>query len=552
LQKPWLNNYHPSTPKEINPDLYKNLGEILTAAAKKYPQNKAVTCLGTSLSFQEIDVLANHFAAYLQQCGLKKGDRFAIMLPNTPQYLIALFAAFRLGLITVNINPLYTARELEFQLRDSNSESILILENFAHNLEAALPNLNMKNIIITKLGDFMPFFKRSFVNLAVKYIKKMVPSYHLPTHTPFLKALKIGKTLKLCPEEVNGSDIAFLQYTGGTTGIPKGAILTHRNVMANVQQGKSFAIGFLKEGTGAFILPLPIYHIYALTLSLFLIESGKEDVLIVNPRDLPTLVETLKHTKYEGFIGLNTLFHALIHYEPFKKLKFPEKFYTIAGGMSTKETVAKEWQKVTGSPVIEGYGLSETSPIVTLNRFDLKEYNGTVGYPLPNVDVTILDDAGKSVPMGEIGELCVKGPNVMQGYWMKPEETANVFTKDGWMKTGDIVLMEKDGKIKIMDRKKDMIIVSGFNVYPNEVEEVLLFHPAIKEACVVGVADEHSGEKVKAFIVAKDDSLTEKQVMDHVHQYLTGYKRPHIIEFRKELPKSAVGKVLRLKLRESG
>ena len=552
MNKFWLDHYPEDVVHEINPDTYKNLGSIIEQSAEKFSDKKAVTCMGSSLTFTELNQLAEQFASFLQQkLSLKKGDKLAIMLPNTPQYLLALFAAFKIGVIVINVNPLYTPKELSDQINNSGAETILLLENFGHTLEKALPNIHIKNIIISKIGDLLPFPKKTLVNLVVKYVKKMVPAFTLPNSISLTSALDEGKKCKRQEVEVTGEDIAFLQYTGGTTGVPKGAILTHRNVVANVLQGKSFVEKrFAKEKVTTMILPLPIYHIYALTLSLFMISFGIEDVLIVNPRDLKTFVKVLKQTDYKGFIGLNTLFHALLNNPEFRKLKFPKRFYTIAGGMSVKPNVAKEWKEVTGSPIVEGYGLTEASPIITLNPIDITEFDGTIGHPMPSIDIDVRDENGNSVGIGQPGELCVKGPNIMKGYWENPEETAIIFTDDGWMRTGDIVEMREDGKIKILDRKKDMINVGGFNVFPNEVEEVLLEHPDIVEAAVVGAPDEHSGEMVQAFIVSKRSGLTQEEVLSHCEKTLTGYKRPHKVIFKNELPKSAVGKVLRAKLKE--
>lgn len=552
MEKFWLKFYPKDVPFNINPDAFKNIPEILEVEAQKLKNKLAVSCMGSALTFNELNNLAIDFAAYLQQdLKLKKGDHLAIMLPNTSQYMIAIFGAFKAGLIVVNVNPLYTPNELIHQLLDSGAQTILVLENFAHTVAKAMPALNLKQVIITKLGDLMPFPKRTIVNFAVKYIKKMVPKYDIKGAIMFRSALSKGKKLSLKPVDVVGEDIAFLQYTGGTTGVPKGAILTHRNIVANVLQSSAVVKRVCIEGKSVSVLPLPLYHIYSLTMSLDNIYLGIKTVLIVNPKDIPGLVKELKHSEFDIFIGLNTLFHALINNKEFQKMNFPKKFYTISGGMAAQETIAKEWQKITGSIVLEGYGLTETSPVLTLNLVENAIFNGTVGLPVPNIEIDIKDDHGKSLLISQEGEICVKGPNITQGYWKKPEETELVFTPDGWFKTGDLGMMNKDGTLKILDRKKDMIIVGGFNVYPNEVEEVLLYHKGILEAAVVGEPDEHSGEVVKAIIVRKDPKLTEQDIKDHCKKFLTGYKRPTIIVFRNELPKSVVGKVLRTKLRES-
>jgi long-chain acyl-CoA synthetase len=506
--------------------------------------------MGSSITHQELKDKSTFFAAYLQrELGLKKGDRMAVMMPNTLQYMVALLGAFKAGVVLVNVNPLYTSNELIHQILNSGAQTILVLENFAHTVSEALPKLNLKHVIVTKLGDLLSFPKGNIVNFVVKYIKRLVPRYHIPGAKSFLTALSKGEKLILNPVQVLSNDIAFLQYTGGTTGVSKGAILTHRNLVANILQGSAMVGNAYVKGESVVILPLPLYHIYSLTVCFALMHLDVETVLITNPKDIAGFVKELKGLKFDGFFGLNTLFHALLNNPNFQKLKFPETFYTFSGGMACKESVANEWKKVTGSIVLEGYGLTETSPGISFNLTITKTFNGTVGLPVPSIDVDIRDENGKSLQIGEEGEICVKGPNISQGYWMKPEENEKAFTADGWFKTGDIGKLNPDGTLKILDRKKDMIIVGGFNVYPNEVEEVLMYHEGILEAAVVGENDEHSGEVVKAFIVKKDPKLTESDIKEHCKKYLTGYKRPSIIVFTNELPKSVVGKILRVKLR---
>jgi long-chain acyl-CoA synthetase len=551
MKRFWLKFYPSDIPYEIDPEEFANINEILEVKTQTLKDVNILSCMGKNLTYQELNTLSTNFAAYLQQeLGLKKGDRLAIMMPNTLQYMIAIFGAFKAGLIVVNVNPFYTPNELIHQLLDANTQSILVLDIFAHKVATANSELNLKNIIVSKLGDLMPFAKRGLINLTVKYIKRLVPKYKLSGVHDFRKALLKGSRLKLNPVEVNGDDIAFLQYTGGTTGVSKGAILTHRNMVANILQSSAIVKSAFPSGKSCAIQPLPLYHIYSLEVSMANMYMGMKTVLIVNPRDIHAFVKELKNMKYDVIIGINSLFHALLRNESFRKLRFPQHFITLSGGMSCKESVAEEWEKVTGSVVVEGYGLTETSPVISLALPSTKMFTGNVGLPVPNVDIDIRDPEGNSLPIGQEGEICVKGPNVMPGYWKKPEENAKVFTKDGWLKTGDIGVVNEDGTLKIIERIKDIIIVGGFNVYPNEVEEVLLQHKGIQEAAVVAEPDEQSGEVVKAFIVKKDPNLTEQDVKEHCKKFLTRYKRPVIIVFRKELPKSVVGKVLRKDLRK--
>jgi long-chain acyl-CoA synthetase len=551
MERFWLKYYPHDIPYEIDPEEFRNIHEILQVKAQKHPDYKCFTCMDKSITFGELNALSDDFAAYLQQeLGLKKGDHLAMMLPNTLQYIIAIFGALKAGLVIINVNPFYTPEELAYQMKDSQTDAILVLDIFAHKVSSVLPELKLKHVIISKLGDLLPFPKRNIVNFIVKYIKRVVPKYDIPGAKYFLQGLKRGKELTLDPVDVDGEDIAFLQYTGGTTGVSKGAILTHRNMVANIVQSASVVKPSFPEGKCTSILPLPLYHIYSLEVSMALFLLGEHTVLIVNPRDIPSFVHELKKVKYDLFIGLNTLFHALVNHEAFCKLDFPEHFITLSGGMACKQIVADQWKKVTGSVVLEGYGLTETSPVVALSSPDTDHFTGTVGFPIPNVDIDIIDPEGKSLPIGQEGEICVKGPNVMRGYWNKPDEDEKVFTEDGWFKTGDLGVMNADGTLKIVERIKDLIIVGGFNVYPNEVEEVLMKHLGISEAAIVAEPDIHSGEIIKAFIVKRDPKLTEADVREHCKKYLTNYKRPTIIVFRSELPKSIVGKVLRKKLRQ--
>jgi long-chain acyl-CoA synthetase len=553
MDKVWHKSYPEGMPKEINLDRYKSLGDFFEKNCKKYHGKKAVTNMGATLTFEQLEEKTRHFASYLQNVlKLKKGDRLAIMLPNTIQYYIALFGALQAGVTVVNVNPLYTKNELVHQLRDARVENIIVLVNFAHTVEASMSELNLKNIIITELGDLLSFVKGKIVNFVVKYVKSLVPSYNLPEAIPFNTALELGKEQNFRPVEVNHNDIAFLQYTGGTTGVAKGAVLTHGNIIANVLQVGTWVDHTLEEGKEVTVLPLPMYHIFTLTCgAIFMIELGAESVLITNPRDLPHFIKELKGLDFTIFISINTLCKALLNKEGFDKLDFSHLKYTIVGGMAATQDVADKWQEVTGVHLLEGYGLTETSPVVTINSFHSTEFTGGIGFPMPETDVDIKNDNGESVPLGQVGELCVKGPQVMSEYWNQPEETQKVFTPDGWLKTGDMVQMDDRGLITLVDRKKDMIIVSGFNVYPNEVEAVLMRHPGILEAAVIGIPnDEKSGETVKAFIVKRDDNLTKEDVILHCKKQLTPYKVPHEIEFRQELPKTPIGKILRRALRE--
>ncbi len=549
----WINSYPEGVPKEINPNQYESLVDFFEKKCKKFSDLKAVSNMGTSLTFKELEEKSRHFGAYLQEeLGLKKGERIAIMLPNSLQYYVAMIGALRAGLIVVNVNPLYTTRELTHQLTDANVETIVVIANFAYTLEESLPQTSIKNIIVTQLGDLLSFPKSHIVNIVVKYFKRMVPSFSLPDIHLFNTVLEEGSHCTLKPILIQNTDTAFLQYTGGTTGIAKGAILTHQNILANLAQLGAWANNSFKEGSEVTISPLPLYHIFSLTVSCFMmIDIGAESVLITNPRDIPGFISEIQSTPFTIIISLNTLCNALLNNENFKKLDFSHLHTCITGGMTTTKDVADRWGKITGVHIMEGYGLTETSPVVAFNSFDEKRFTGGIGYPLPSTEVDVRDEKGNSVPIGEKGELYIKGPQVMQGYWNMPEETKNVLSKDGWFKTGDIVQINEKGLIKVVDRKKDMILVSGFNVYPNEVEDVLSSHPLILEAAVIGVQNkEKTGEMVKAVIVRKDPSLTVMDVIQHCRRDLTPYKIPHLVEFRDELPKTPVGKILRRSLRE--
>jgi len=553
LEKNWLNRYPAGVPAEIDPDQYQSLIEIFEASCKKYSANSAFANLGYAMSFAELDTKSRDFAAYLQKSlGLKKGDRVAIMMPNLLQYPVALFGILRAGLVVVNVNPLYTPRELEHQLNDSGAETIVIIANFAHVLAEVLPKTPVKNIVVTELADLLPFPKSLLINVVVKYVKKMVPAYSLPSAVKFNTALSTGHGQSLDPVTVNGADLAFLQYTGGTTGVAKGAMLTHRNMVANVLQTKAYMESVIEEGKEIVITPLPLYHIFCLTVNcITFMQHGCLNVLITNPRDIPGFVKELqKLGKFTFITGVNTLFNGLINNAEFAKLDFSALKYGVGGGMAVQKAVADKWHSMTGVHLLEGYGLTETSPVVCVNPTDLKEYSGSIGLPVPSTDISLRDDDGNEAPMGEPGELCVKGPQVMLGYWQRPEETAKTMTEDGWLLTGDVATIDEQGFVRIVDRKKDMILVSGFNVYPNEIENVVAMHPAVLEVACIGVPDDKSGEAVKVFIVAKPDSaLSEADIHEYCKKELTGYKIPRHVEFREELPKTNVGKILRRELR---
>lgn len=551
MEKIWLKRYPKGVPAEINPDAYQSIVDVFDQSCKKFSNRPAFHNMGRTLTFAELDGLTRDFAAYLQGLGLVKGDCVAIMMPNLLQYPVALFGVLRAGLIVANVNPLYTARELEHQLKDANAKAIVIVANFAQVLAEVLDKTPVKHVIVTEVGDMLAFPKSAIVNFVLKYVKKMVPPYQLPNAIKFKAALAKGHALPLASVEVTREDIAFLQYTGGTTGVSKGAMLTHRNMLANMQQVSAWIMTELTEGQEIIITALPLYHIFCLTVNcLCFSKLGGLNILITNPRDIPGFVKELDKWPFTAITGVNTLFNGLIHNAEFTKLDFSTLKLCVGGGMAVQEAVANKWQEVTGTFLLEGYGLTEASPVVTVNPFDLTKYNGSIGLPLPSTDVSLRDDDGKEVPAGERGELCVRGPQVMRGYWQRPEETAKMFTDDGWLRTGDVATVDDEGFVRIVDRKKDMILVSGFNVYPNEIEGVLALHPGVLEVACIGVPDSKSGEAVKVFVVPKAGvTLTSQDVIEYCKQNLTGYKVPRFVEFRKELPKSNVGKILRRELR---
>lgn len=550
MEKSWHQSYDKGVPYEIDPHEYKNLAHILESSFESFKDKPSFTCMGKTFTYHEIDLLSKRFASYLQNnLKLKKGDRVAIMMPNILQYPIALFGILRAGMIVVNINPLYTHRELEHQLNDSGAETIIIFENSAHVLQSVLAKTKVKNVITTCIGDLLGFPKSLIVNFVIKKIKKMVPDFEIKNRISFKETLLASES-KFKRVEIESSDIAFLQYTGGTTGVSKGAILTHKNIVSNMLQARAWIKNVIIPGEEIVITPLPLYHIFSLTANCFIFSSvGALNVLITNPRDIKGFVSELKKWKFTAITGVNTLFNALVNNEEFKKLDFSTLKVSLGGGMAVQKAVADKWRTVTGKPLIEAYGLTETSPAACINPLTLPEYNGKIGLPISSTDVKILLEDETEAKLGEPGEISIKGPQVMEGYWNRPEETKKVMTSDGYFKTGDIGIMDEKGFIKIVDRKKDMILVSGFNVYPNEIEDVVVTHPKVLEAAAIGVPHEHSGEVVKIFVVKKDESLTEEEILKFCRQELTGYKVPKYVEFRKELPKSNVGKILRKDLR---
>ena len=552
VERPWLEQYPAGVPAQIDVEEYASVVAVLQSAIDNYRDRPAFSNLGKTLTYGEIDTLSQQFAAYLLgELGLKKGDRVAIMMPNCLQYPIATFGILRAGLTVVNTNPMYTPRELKHQLVDSGAVAILVLDNFGHTVQEVLADSKVKQVITTGLGDMLGFPKGAIVNFVLKHVKKMVPDHHLPGAVRFGDALERGKRHGLPTVDVQPDDIAFLQYTGGTTGVAKGAMLTHRNLVANMQQAAAWVGTNVKMGEEVIITALPLYHIFALTANgLVFMKFGALNYLITNPRDLPGFVKELKKTRFTAITGVNTLFNGLLNTPGFEDIDFSHLRMTLGGGMAVQRSVAERWKKATGCTLVEAYGLTETSPAACINPMNLAEYNGAIGLPIPSTDACVKDEDGNELAVGEVGELCIRGPQVMKGYWHRPKETAEVLDADGWLHTGDMAKMDEQGFFYIVDRKKDMILVSGFNVYPNEIEDVIAMMPGVLEVAAVGVPDEKSGEAVKVVIVRKDPSLTAEQVLQHARTNLTGYKRPHYVEFRSELPKTNVGKILRRELRD--
>lgn len=553
MERIWLKSYPPDVPAEIDASPYASLIDILDESVRLYPERTAFICMGCNMTYRALDQLSRNFSAYLQHdLGLQKGDRVVLMMPNVLQYPVCLFGVLRAGCVVVNCNPLYTAAELEYQINDAGAKAIVILENFAHVLQAALVRAPVKHILTTQLGDMLGSIKGWAVNFAVKRIKKMVPAWHLPNAVSLPDALSKAAKFQLAsvPATLSHGDLAFLQYTGGTTGVSKGAMLTHGNLVANLLQAKSWIKPYLGDGQQIVITALPLYHVFALTANcLTFVALGAANVLIVNPRDIPAFVKTLARYPFTAITGVNTLFNALLNHARFLELDFTHLKIALGGGMAVQKAVAKRWQETTNVALIEAYGLTETSPAVCINPLDLDEFNGSIGLPLPSTDIAIRDDAGNDLPLGEAGELCVKGPQVMAGYWNRPEETKKVMMPDGFLRTGDIATVDQKGFVRIVDRKKDLIVVSGFKAFPNEIEDVLAMHPGVLEVAVIGVSSEHSGEAVKAFVVKRDPALTAEELIAHCRLSLVAYKVPHLIEFRSELPKSNVGKILRRALK---
>jgi long-chain acyl-CoA synthetase len=551
MDKVWLRHYPPGVPAEIDYAQYRSIGDLFETTVEKYADRPSYTNMGRTISFGDLGRMSRAFGAWLQARGLAKGARVAVMMPNCLQYPVCVFGTLRAGCIVVNVNPLYTPRELEHQLKDCGAEAIVILENFAHVLQQVITRTSVRHVVVAALGDMLGA-KGAIVNFVVRHVKKMVPSWAIAGAARFNAVIETGSRHELAHVAVGHEDVAFLQYTGGTTGVSKGAVLLHRNILANLEQSAAWVKPWMKEEEPqAIITALPLYHIFSLTANcLLMMKAGGCNILITNPRDIPAFVKELRRQKFTMFTGVNTLFNALMNHPDFTKIDFSRLKVALGGGMAVQKAVADRWKKMTGCTLVEAYGLSETSPGVTINPLDLKDYNGSIGLPIPSTEVMLRGEDGKEVPLGSPGELCVRGPQVMRGYWNNPAETAKVLGADGFFATGDIGVMDEKGYVRIVDRKKDMLLVSGFNVYPNEIEAVVAMHPGVLECAVIGVADEHSGEVPKLFVVKRDPALTEEELRRHCAANLTGYKRPKTIEFRQELPKTNVGKILRRALRE--
>ena len=552
MSKPWLQSYPEGVPEEISIDEYASVADIFDQSSCKFESLPAFSNFGKTLTYKELRQYTSQMGAYLKnELGLAKGAKIAVMMPNLLQNPVAIFGILRAGMVVVNTNPLYTARELKHQMNDSGTEAIIIVENFCHVLEEVIDETPIKHVIVTRMGDMLPFPKSSIINFVVKRIKKMVPAYNLPGAVPFKQALKLGAQHRFETVPTSHDDIAFLQYTGGTTGVSKGAVLTNRNMVANMQQASAWVRNIIEDGTETIITALPLYHIFSLTANcLVFMKHGALNYLITNPRDMKNFVKELKGVRFTAITGVNTLFNGLLNTPGFKEIDFSNLKLTLGGGMAVQRAVAEHWQNVTGTPLLEAYGLTETSPAACINPLDLKGFNGKIGLPISSTECSIQDDDWNELPIGEVGEICIRGPQVMRGYWQLPKETANVLSGDGWLHTGDIGFMDEQGFVQIVDRKKDMILVSGFNVYPNEVENVIVHHPGVLEAGVIGIPDEKSGEAVAAIVVKSDPSLTEDALIEYCREDLTGYKRPHYIFFADELPKTNVGKILRRELRD--
>ncbi len=551
MDKIWLQSYPQGVPADIDIDHIPSLVALFEDACRKYRDQVAYISMGKEMTYGELDAATQAFAGWLQARGLQKGDRVALMMPNLLQYPVALFGTLRAGCVVVNCNPLYTPRELEHQLKDSGSVAIVIVENFAHTLEQVIARTAVKHVVVTPLGEMLGGLKGTIVNFVIRHVKKMVPAWHLPGAIKFNAALAAGRKQGFKPVALNQDDIAFLQYTGGTTGVSKGAMLTHANIASNVTQAYAWIKPVVHEGQEFIITALPLYHVFALTANcLVFLMIGARNLLIANPRDIPNFIKEWSKYPVTVMTGVNTLFNALLNNPEFAKLDFSTMNVTLGGGMAVQGPVADKWRQVTGTPLLQAYGLTETSPAATINPLDMKEFNGSIGLPISSTEISIRDDAGCEVPQGQVGEICIRGPQVMKGYWQRPDETANVLYADGFLRTGDMGYVDKKGFVFLVDRKKDMILVSGFNVYPNEVEEAVASHPGVLDVAAIGVADEHSGEAVKIFVVRKDPAVNERMLIQHCRSVLTGYKVPKHVEFRDDLPRTNVGKILRRALKE--
>ena len=552
MEKIWLKSYPPGVPAEISIDHLPSLVVLFEEACRKYADKMAYVSMGREMTYGELDRLSRDFAGWLQSLGFKKSDRVALMMPNLLQYPVALFGTLRAGCVVVNCNPLYTPRELEHQLKDSGAKAIVIVENFANTLEQVVAKTDVKHIVVTPMGEMLGTAKGMLVNFVVRHVKKLVPAWSLPTSINFTSALASGRRHGMDPVSLCHEDIAFLQYTGGTTGVSKGAMLTHANITSNVMQAYSWIKPAVKEGEEFIITALPLYHIFALTANcLTFLMIGARNLLIANPRDIPGFIKDWSKYPITVVTGVNTLFNALLNHPDFAKLDFSTMKVTLGGGMAVQGPVADRWVKVTGTPLLQAYGLTETSPAATINPLNMKQFNGSIGLPISSTEVSIRDDSGKEVTLGQVGEICVRGPQVMSGYWQRADETANVMFADGFLHTGDMGYVDPQGYVFLVDRKKDMILVSGFNVYPNEVEEVVAMHDGVAEAAAIGVADAGSGEAVKIFVVRKDPNLTADELIEHCRKHLTAYKVPKHVEFRADLPRTNVGKILRRALKEN-
>ena len=554
MDRPWLSQYPAGVPAEIDVHRFASLKDMLASSCERFADRPAYRSMGATISFRQLDDASRAFAAWLQKvAGLQRGDRVALMMPNLLQYPVVLFGVLRAGMVVVNVNPLYTPRELEHQLKDADVRAIVVLENFAHTLEQVIASTPVRTVVTTQVGDLLPAVKRLLTNAVVKHVKKLVPPWRLKGAVDFRRALAAGRAQTLDDVPLQHGDLAFLQYTGGTTGVAKGAMLSHGNMVANVLQVGAWMSPNLNDGEETLILPLPLYHVFALTGALSFFSKGAQAVLIPNPRDLPAFLQVLRETRFTAIIGVNTLFRALLDAPGFARVDLRPLKLAVAGGMAVQQVVAHRWKARAGVPLVEGYGLTESAPVAIANPVTIAEWSGQIGVPLPSTEAAILDDDGAHLGMGEVGEICLRGPQVMQGYWNHPEETAKAFIADGWLRTGDMGVMDERGSIRITDRKKDMIVVSGFKVFPNEIEDVLTLHPGVQEAAAVGVRDERSGEAVKVVVVRSDPDLTEADVLAHCKQHLTGYKMPRVVAFRSEpLPKTNIGKILRRELRDVG